>query len=225
MTPFWLVDAGPSAPSADGRGRVDVGIVGAGITGCSCALALAEAGLSVRVVDERGIAEGASGRNGGFALRGTAAPYHEVVGAVGRERALALWEWTEAELRALAEHGSDAFRPLGSLRLAADAEEREDLRDELEALRADGIAADWMGVGVAKPAWPAAWAIAGESPRAAKVMERRGSRREKRRGGAVARLSPLADPAQHGLSVALIIGPVPALVSRVFTLLTSLPWH
>jgi glycine/D-amino acid oxidase-like deaminating enzyme len=144
MTPFWLVDAEPSAPSADGRGRVDVGIVGAGITGCSCALALAEAGLSVRVVDERGIAEGASGRNGGFALRGTAAPYHEVVGAVGRERALALWEWTEAELRALAEHGSDAFRPLGSLRLAADAEEREDLRDELEALRADGIAADWI---------------------------------------------------------------------------------
>jgi glycine/D-amino acid oxidase-like deaminating enzyme len=144
MTPFWLVDAGPSVPSADGRGRVDVGIVGAGITGCSCALALAQAGVSVRVVDERGVAEGASGRNGGFALRGTAAPYHEVVGAVGRERALALWEWTEAELRALAEHGGSAFRPLGSLRLAADAEEREDLRDELEALHADGIAADWI---------------------------------------------------------------------------------
>jgi gamma-glutamylputrescine oxidase len=144
MTPFWLADAGPAAPSANPGGRVDVGIVGAGITGCACALALAEAGLSVRVADERGIAEGASGRNGGFALRGTAAAYDEVVASVGRERALALWEWTEGELRALRKLGGDALRPLGSLRLAADAEEREDLRDELEALHADGLAADWI---------------------------------------------------------------------------------
>jgi glycine/D-amino acid oxidase-like deaminating enzyme len=33
---------------------------------------------------------------------------------------------------------------VGSLRLAADREEREDLRDELEALRADGLDADWV---------------------------------------------------------------------------------
>ena len=144
MTPFWLADAGAAAPSANPGGRVDVGIVGAGITGCACALALAGAGLSVRVADERAIAEGASGRNGGFALRGTAAPYDEVVASVGRERALALWEWTEGELRALRKLGGDTLRPLGSLRLAADAEEREDLRDELEALHADGLAADWI---------------------------------------------------------------------------------
>ena len=81
------------------RRAVDVAIVGAGITGCACALALAEAGLRVRVVDARRVAEGASGRNGGFALRGTAAPYDQVVAAVGRERALALWQWTEQELR------------------------------------------------------------------------------------------------------------------------------
>ena len=144
MTPYWLADAGPSPPAGNGVGHVEVGIVGAGITGCACALALANAGVSVRVVDERGIGEGASGRNGGFALRGTAAPYDEVVASVGRERALALWQWTESELRAMAELGRDAFRPLGSLRLAADGEEREDLRDELEALHADGLAADWV---------------------------------------------------------------------------------
>ncbi len=38
----------------------------------------------------------------------------------------------------------DAFRRLGSLRLAADAEEREDLRDEVEALWADGLEAEWI---------------------------------------------------------------------------------
>ncbi len=144
MTPYWLAEAAPKLPRGDSGAPVDVGIVGAGVTGCACALALAEAGLRVRVVDARKVAEGASGRNGGFALRGTAAPYDQVVATFGRERALALWQWTEAELRALGELSGDAFRQLGSLRLAADAEEREDLRDEIEALWADGLEAEWV---------------------------------------------------------------------------------
>ena len=144
MTPYWLEEQAPAFASPSARESVDVGIVGAGITGCACALALAEGGLRVRLVDERRVAEGASGRNGGFALRGTAAPYDGVVAAVGRERALALWQWTETELRALGELGGDAFRQHGSLRLAADEEEREELRDELEALLADGLEAEWV---------------------------------------------------------------------------------
>jgi gamma-glutamylputrescine oxidase len=144
MTPYWLVEPAPGLPRGTGAGPVDVAIVGAGVTGCACALELASAGLRVRVVDERRVAEGASGRNGGFALRGTAAPYDEVVASFGRDRALALWQWTEAELRAMAELAGDAFRRLGSLRLAVDAEEREDLRDELEALWADGLDAEWI---------------------------------------------------------------------------------
>ena len=144
MTPYWLEEQAPAYAPPPARESVDVGIVGAGITGCACALALAESGVRVRLVDERRVAEGASGRNGGFALRGTAAPYDAVVADMGRERALALWQWTESELRALEELGGDAFRRVGSLRLAADDEEREDLRDELEALWADGLDAEWI---------------------------------------------------------------------------------
>ena len=144
MTSYWLEERLPAFEAPTTWEAVDVGIVGAGITGCACALALAEAGVGVRLVDARGVAEGASGRNGGFALRGTAAPYDAVVGAVGREQALALWQWTESELRALGELGGDAFRRHGSLRLAADGEEREDLRDEIEALWADGLEAEWI---------------------------------------------------------------------------------
>ena len=44
----------------------------------------------------------------------------------------------------MAEVGGDAFRRLGSLRLAVDGEEREDLRDEIEALWADGLEAEWV---------------------------------------------------------------------------------
>jgi glycine/D-amino acid oxidase-like deaminating enzyme len=143
VTPYWLAEPAPELPRGNG-GPVDVGIVGAGVTGCACALELAEAGLRVRVVDGRRVAEGASGRNGGFALRGTAAPYDRVVADLGRERALALWRWTEAELDVMDGLAGDAFHRRGSLRLAADAEEREDLRDEIEALWADGIEAEWV---------------------------------------------------------------------------------
>ena len=146
MTPYWLAEPAPALPAGSGTGPVDVGIVGAGITGCACALALASAGLRVRIVDERRVAEGASGRNGGFALRGTASSYDEVVGSLGRERALALWRWTEEELEAMGAVGGDAFRKVGSLRLAVDGEEREDLRDEVEALWADGLEAEWIDV-------------------------------------------------------------------------------
>jgi glycine/D-amino acid oxidase-like deaminating enzyme len=143
-TPYWLDEPTDEFPRGDLTTRVDVGIVGAGVTGCACALALAEAGLRVRVVDGRRVAEGASGRNGGFALRGTASPYDEVVASLGRERALALWRWTEQEIDEIERLAGDAFRRVASLRLAADAEEREDLRDEIEGLWADGLDAEWI---------------------------------------------------------------------------------
>jgi glycine/D-amino acid oxidase-like deaminating enzyme len=97
----------------------------------------------VRLFEAREIAGGASGRNGGFALRGGAAPYPVMVDSIGRERAAALWRWTEAAVADLAELAGDAFRPTGSLRLAVDDEEREELVAECEALRADGFAVEW----------------------------------------------------------------------------------
>ena len=52
-------------------------MVGGGVTGCACALTLARAGQRVRVFEAREIAGGASGRNGGFALRGLAPSYDQ----------------------------------------------------------------------------------------------------------------------------------------------------
>jgi gamma-glutamylputrescine oxidase len=141
-TPFWLTE---SLDNVSGKrlDTVDVAIVGAGVTGCACALALARGGLSVRVHDARGIAEGASGRNGGFALRGGAARYDVARETYGAKAARELWQRTERALDRLESLGGDAFRRTGSLRLAADAEERVEIRAEYEALREDGFAADW----------------------------------------------------------------------------------
>src|SRR5947208_715914 len=141
--PYWLLEPSPARPERKLDGRADVAIVGAGVTGCSAALRLAEAGLQVRVHDARGIAEGASGRNGGFALAGGAARYDVARESYGAEAARELWQRTESALDRLESLAGDAFRRTGSLRLAADVEERVEIRAEFEALRDDGFEAEW----------------------------------------------------------------------------------
>jgi gamma-glutamylputrescine oxidase len=140
---YWLEEPREPLPTVRLDGPADVAVVGGGITGCSCALTLAEAGLRVRLFEAREIAGGASGRNGGFALRGGAAPYPVLAESIGEERTAALWRWTETELDELARLSGDAFRRTGSLRLAADEDERDELRDEYDALRSAGFAAEW----------------------------------------------------------------------------------
>jgi glycine/D-amino acid oxidase-like deaminating enzyme len=55
-----------------------------------------------------------------------------------------LWRLTERYLDRLAELAGDAFRRTGSLRLAADADERAELEAECRALREDGFAVEWL---------------------------------------------------------------------------------
>ncbi len=141
-TPFWLTEPGDEVGSTKLE-EVDVAIIGAGITGCACALALAESGRRVRVHDARGIAEGASGRNGGFALRGGAARYDVARDTYGRDAARELWQRTERAVDRLEALAGDTFRRSGSLRLAADAEELVDIRGEYEALQDDGFDSEW----------------------------------------------------------------------------------
>jgi gamma-glutamylputrescine oxidase len=141
-TPFWLEEAQPSVAQRDLQ-RVDVAVIGAGITGCACAHALAQGGLSVRVHDARGIGTGASGRNGGFALRGAAARYDVARETYGADAARELWLRTESALDRLELLARDAFRRTGSLRLAADVEERVEIQAEYEARREGGFAAEW----------------------------------------------------------------------------------
>jgi gamma-glutamylputrescine oxidase len=140
---YWLEDERPAIPVRRHEGRVDVAVVGAGVTGLACANVLAEAGRRVRVYDAREIAGGASGRNGGFALRGGAMPYDRAREWLGAERVLEYWRLTEAYVDRLESLAGDAFRRVGSLRIAADEEERDELRDEYHALREDGFAAEW----------------------------------------------------------------------------------
>jgi gamma-glutamylputrescine oxidase len=97
-----------------------------------------------RVYEVRTIASGASGRSGGFALRGGAMPYDRARERLGRDRASELWRLTERTLDRMEGLAGDALRRVGSLRLAVDEQERAELVAEYEALRADGFEAEWI---------------------------------------------------------------------------------
>src|SRR3989304_430012 len=90
---YWLAEPHDPLPAVRLGGAPDVAVVGGGITGCSCALALAEAGLRVRLYEAREVAGGASGRNGGFALRGGSAPYPVLAESIGSEQTAPLGRW------------------------------------------------------------------------------------------------------------------------------------
>jgi gamma-glutamylputrescine oxidase len=143
VSSWWLSEEAAPEFGAVEVAQPDVEIVGAGITGVSAALTLAEAGKRVRVHDARSVAGGASGRNGGFALRGGAMPYDRAREWLGAERAAEYWQLTEQELDRLAGRVGDAFQRTGSLRIAADDEERDEIRAEFEALGEDGFEAEW----------------------------------------------------------------------------------
>jgi gamma-glutamylputrescine oxidase len=140
---YWLAEETAALPDVRLDAPPDVDVVGGGVTGCSCALMLVRAGLRVRLHEARRIAGGASGRNGGFALRGGAMPYDAAREWLGADAAAAYWRLTEDYLDRMIELGGDALTRTGSLRLAADDEERDELRVEYEALRGDGHAAEW----------------------------------------------------------------------------------
>jgi len=139
---FWLAEPSPGLRSRPLPGAPEVAIVGGGITGVSAALTLARLGKRVCVHEAREVAAGASGRNGGFALRGGAMAYDSARDWLGAADAAAYWRLTEAYVDRMADLGGDAFRRAGSLRLAGE-DELDELRAEYEALRADGFDAEW----------------------------------------------------------------------------------
>lgn len=91
---YYAASVPPLAARAPLRGAVqaDVVVVGAGIAGCSAALHLAQRGLRVVLLEARFVGYGASGRSGGQAIFGLAAPQRTLVDQVGRAAARQLFD-------------------------------------------------------------------------------------------------------------------------------------
>jgi gamma-glutamylputrescine oxidase len=142
-TPVWDDGAWGGLPRLDGEVMADVCVVGLGGSGLSCVTELRRLGARVVGIDAGMVAGGAAGRNGGFLLAGAARFHHAAVAEYGRERALAIYRLTLGEIDRIAAETPEAVRRTGSLRIAASAEEVDDCRRQLQAMREDGLPAEW----------------------------------------------------------------------------------
>lgn len=90
---YYAATATPPAPcpALQGAVRADVCIIGAGYTGLSAALHLAERGYSVIVLEAHRVGFGASGRNGGQVSPGQRIEQDAIEGMVGQDDARKLW--------------------------------------------------------------------------------------------------------------------------------------
>jgi len=92
----------PSAPLT-GDQRADVCILGAGLTGLSTAIELAERGYSVIVLEARRVGWGASGRNGGQAIFGYGCEQTVLEQALGMADARRAFAWSMEGIDLIAE--------------------------------------------------------------------------------------------------------------------------
>jgi gamma-glutamylputrescine oxidase len=138
-TPVWDDGAWTPLPRLAGDARAEVCVVGLGGSGLACVGELLRRGVSVVGIDAGTVASGAAGRNGGFLLAGAYDFYHNAVAKHGRERARRIYRTTMEEIRRMTAETPEAVRITGSLRVADTAEEADDCRAQLAAMRADGL--------------------------------------------------------------------------------------
>ena len=129
-TPFWLDEKHNVFPSLQDSLHADVVVIGGGLCGMSAAYHLHQEGLDTVVLESRTIASGATGRNAGFILQGTAERYNRAITLLGRARARQIHEWSirnhEMMAATIQEEGIDCdYHQNGSLQLAGSPQEEE----------------------------------------------------------------------------------------------------
>ena len=85
---------GPAQPALAGDVEADVCVVGAGISGCSTAIHLAERGYRVVLLEAERVGYGASGRSGGQIIPGYASSMAKLVDQLGLADAKRLWDFS-----------------------------------------------------------------------------------------------------------------------------------
>src|SRR5256886_7158517 len=92
---LWRDGVQRAYPPLEGNATADVAIVGGGIAGIASAYFLATASARVVVLEARGVAEAASGRNAGFLLAGVAENFVAASRRYGDDKALRIWRLTK----------------------------------------------------------------------------------------------------------------------------------
>ena len=127
----------------------DVVIIGGGITGLSTAYWLQQTGIQFAVIDKNFIGCGASSRNAGLLLSGTAEHFARLVAAVGLIEAKTLWDFSIKNNRLLEDliraHKIDCdFQKEGSLSIASSEAEANEIRESVKLLQESGYGNKWL---------------------------------------------------------------------------------
>jgi len=145
---WYLRTANPmtDCPALEGEVRADVAVLGAGYTGLTAALHLAERGYKVVVLEAKRVGWGASGRNGGQICTGYNQSVETIGGWVGRDDARKLWDLAEEARRLLIDtvnrHGIGCGLTLGYLYGGMKPRHLDDLKAmqaEWQALGREGV--------------------------------------------------------------------------------------
>jgi gamma-glutamylputrescine oxidase len=134
---YYLASAGEwaSRPALSGDEKADIVIIGGGFSGLSAAVACAEAGLEVVLLEAEQIGFGASGRNGGQMIPGFNVAGDDLIGLVGEETGrqlygLAISARDRVHAR-IARHGIECDLRQGHIHLAAKKRDYAHLAEEV----------------------------------------------------------------------------------------------
>ncbi len=143
--PVWVDPEERTHPTLSEDLEVEVAVVGAGITGIGTAYRLKRAGVDdLAVLERRSVCSGASGRNAGFVMAVAPENFPPTDDALERVAATRIWKFTAENQRLLEETIADlrldvGYRKLGSLGLAARAEEWTWILASTEVAREAGL--------------------------------------------------------------------------------------
>ena len=138
---YYAASANPAPvyPALEGTVEADICVIGAGYTGLSSALHLAERGYKVVVLEAERIGWGASGRNGGHVGVGQRKGQEDLEKMVGLETAKQLWDFGVDAVQLveglITKHNIQCDLKRGIMHLAAKRSHNDDLKEEVELLR------------------------------------------------------------------------------------------